>query len=126
MAQRNQRKVKDVGDDAFEGNLERQIVSLLGEDTAFKLFEAYAGTRLHVPTVGGAKRSSLSHIMGLQAALKMTSHFGEQSVIRIPLCREFRALRYFHSGATNRDVALHLGLHLTSVEKMRRRLREKR
>ncbi|WP_244617919.1 hypothetical protein [Rhizobium sp. RU35A] len=89
------------------------LLDLLGEDDFFRLVEAHAGMRLYIPA--DPHRSSLPDEIGLSAARKLAGEY-RGGYIKVPLARQFRALRYREAGLSNKEVARRLGLTETAVE----------
>jgi hypothetical protein len=95
-----------------------ELISILGEDGFFALTEAYAGIRLYVP--GNPNNSDLPGTLGLDYSIRLSKRY-PGSYIRVPMARAFRAVRHRERGATNREIALRLGVREDSVEKLFRR-----
>ncbi|EHS51513.1 hypothetical protein PDO_1904 [Rhizobium sp. PDO1-076] len=100
----------------FVGDLKQA----LGDDGFFALVEAHAGMRLYVPADPG--RSELPTTIGLETASRLSKVY-PGGYIKVPLAREFRALRYREAGLGNRDIARRLGLTETGLEKLMKRAR---
>lgn len=99
------------------------LLEMLGEDAFFALVEARGGTRLYVPE--DPNRSELTQIIGGQAAYRLARSHG-RCYIKVPVARRFRALRLIGQGSTNREVALHLRMSESGVEKLLRDARRQK
>lgn len=95
-------------------------MTTLGDEGFFALVEAHAGMRLYVPADPG--RSELPQTIGFDNAARLSKLY-PGGYIRVPLAREFRALRYREAGLGNRDIARRLGLTENGVEKLMKRAR---
>lgn len=104
-------------------DLTQELLDTLGEDGFFRLVEAHAGMRLYVPADPG--RSELPSTIGDDAAHRLSKMFAG-GYIRVPLAREFRAIRYHKAGATNREIARHLGLTEGGIDRLLQRARSKK
>lgn len=104
-------------------DLAAELMATLSEDDFFALVEAYAGVRLYVPA--DPTRSDLPEAIGMKAALHLAREW-PGGYIKVPLAREFRARRYVENGMTNRAVAQRLGLTESAVERLLKRIRDKK
>lgn len=104
-------------------DLTQELLDTLGEDGFFRLVEAHAGLRLYVPSQ--PDRSELFVTIGQDAATRLSKAF-PGGYIRVPLAREFRAVRYVKAGATNRDIAKRLGLTEAGIDKLLKRARSRK
>lgn len=97
-----------------------ELMETLGDEGFFALVEAHAGMRLYVPADPG--RSELPQTIGFDHAARLSKLY-PGGYIKVPLAREFRALRYREAGLGNRDIARRLGLTESGVERLLRRAR---
>ncbi|SIQ24292.1 hypothetical protein SAMN05880590_102759 [Rhizobium sp. RU35A] len=104
-------------------DLVQELLDALGEDGFFALVEAHAGMRLYVPA--DPARSDLPQTVGEDAAWRLSNLY-RGGYIKVPLAREFRALRYREAGVSNKDVARRLGLTETGVELLFQRARKRK
>jgi DNA-binding NarL/FixJ family response regulator len=98
-----------------------ELMTTLGDDGFFALVEAHAGMRLYVPA--DPARSELPQAIGYDHAARLSKVF-PGGYIKVPLAREFRALRYREAGLGNRDIARKLGLTESGVERLFGRVRK--
>lgn len=101
-------------------DLTQELMDTLGEDGFFRLVEAHAGLRLYIPA--HIDRSELSDTIGIEATARLCNLY-RGGYIKVPLAREFRALRYREAGLSNKDIARRLGLTETGVELLFQRAR---
>lgn len=101
-------------------DLVADLRAILGDDDFFALVEAHAGVRLYVPS--DPTRSELPTTIGITSATRLSKAY-PGGYIKVPLARDFRALRYRESGLSNRDIARRLGLTETGVERLLKRAR---
>lgn len=101
-------------------DLVAELLDTLGPDGFYALVEAHAGVRLYVPA--DPDRSDLSESIGHEHAKRLSKVF-PCGYIKVPLAREFRALRYRENGMSNRQIARRLGLTESGVEKLLKRAR---
>lgn len=102
-------------------DLTQELLHTLGEDGFFVLVEAHAGMRLYIPA--DPDRSDLPGTIGIEYATHLSNLF-RGGYIKVPLAREFRALRYRDRGLSNKDVARKLGLTENGVERLFNRARK--
>lgn len=103
-------------------DLTSELMAALGEDGFFRLTEAHGGTRLYVPE--DPARSELPSTIGFDNTFRLSKLF-PGGYIRVPLAREFRAIRYRNNGTSNRDIARKLGITESGVDNLIRRVRNK-
>ncbi|MCY1669320.1 sigma factor-like helix-turn-helix DNA-binding protein [Rhizobium sp. SL86] len=104
-------------------DLTQELKDTLGDDGFFRLVEVHAGVRLYIPS--DPDRSELPAAIGADAAVRLSKMF-PGGYIRVPLAREFRAVRYHKAGATNREIAKRLGLTEGGVDRLLKRARAKK
>lgn len=102
-------------------DLTQELLEMLGEDAFLALVEARGGIRLFVPE--DPTDSQLIDIIGGQAAHRLARKYG-RCYIKVPLARTMRALRMVRQGKTNTEVALHLRITESGVEKLLMRARK--
>ncbi|MEP7221531.1 MAG: hypothetical protein ABI673_02560 [Novosphingobium sp.] len=98
-----------------------ELVNVIGEAAAVALAEAFAGTRLYVPT-----RMTDDHeivlAVGRDAAERLRVHYSP-TTIRIPLMRELRVLHYRKKGISHGKIATRLGMTEGGVDRLTSSLR---
>lgn len=102
-------------------DLTHELLEMLGENAFLALVEARGGTRLFVPD--DPTRSQLIDIIGGQAAHRLARKYG-RCYIKVPIARTMRALHMVRQGKTNSEVALHLRMTESGVEKLLKRARK--
>jgi DNA-binding NarL/FixJ family response regulator len=113
----------DVDDDFQDGVSVEELRKLLGDDDAKSLFVFFGGLRLYIAqNVDGAKKCG--EVLSPEGVAKLAANYG-RSYIRVPLAREFLALKYFEAGMNNREVAILLRITESGVERLKSRLRKK-
>ena len=100
----------------------RQIIDLIGESDALLLFEEFGGLRLYIPNVR-PEASNLCSVITQEAVEKLTQEWGG-NYIKLPLAREFMAVRYLSEGRSVRYIAKRLGLTESGVNRMFQRIRK--
>ena len=108
---------------AGQTDLTKDLIEFLGPDAFLSLIEEFGGLRLYVDREQG-ENSTIANVIGLCAAQKMAQFYGS-SVLRVPLAREFRAIRYRSNGMSYAAIAKKIGVTETSIDKMFERLRKK-
>jgi hypothetical protein len=102
-------------------DLTQELLDTLGEDNFIRLVEEHGGTRLFIPI--DSSRSKLPASIGLDNTMRLINLYA-RSYIKVPVAKEFRALRYREAGLSNSQVARKLGLTESSVEKIFNRARK--
>lgn len=92
-----------------------ELRTLIGDDAYLKLIENYGGLRTFIAK--NADRSEMVEVIGLEATQKLADEFGSL-YCKIPLDREFRALRYRQEGASNRQIAVRLCMTESGLERI--------
>ncbi|WP_375292320.1 hypothetical protein [Sphingomonas melonis] len=103
--------------------LTAELLEVLGEDDLFLLVEAFGGTRLNIPS-NIRPKNEIALSIGFEAAERMSARFAP-AVLRVPLCRELRAVRYRQMGRSNAAIARLLGITEGGVDKIFARMNAK-
>lgn len=98
------------------------LIDAIGEDAFCLLSENYGGLRIYVPE--NVDRSTLPSVMGRETAALLAARY-PNDYIRVPLSKEWRALRYREAGITNRAIARRLGMTENGVMKIFQRDRRR-
>lgn len=115
-----------------EPSLAETIIEAIGEDAARELIAARGGTEISVPV--RAEGSLMASIIGVHSTHRMIRQFGHGRII-LPMAgvrgvvaeaaaRRTRAKELLAKGASERAVALACGLHIRTVRKYRKQLRQ--
>ena len=82
------------------------IVAVIGAEAAFMLVEKRGGTRIYI--ADGAEGQVIANIVGLDAARKLSDHYG-RGEFRVPLARRWRILCCRAAGLSYQATALRCG-----------------
>lgn len=88
----------------------------LDEEEMIALAEAFGGTRLYIP-VTAKDDHAIVQALGRQTYGKLAASFSPDT-IRVPLCRELRALRYRSEGYSTGRIATRLCMTESGVERI--------
>ncbi len=105
-----------------EGEFIDELIEVLGEDGAIDLAEAFGGTRLYVATSVKANRKIVK-AMGEDVATALMERFSP-CVIKVPLLREQRAIRYSEQGLSCAQIASRLVMTERGVQRALKKHRE--
>lgn len=98
-----------------------ELVDVIGEKALTLLAENFGGTRLYVPA-RILSDHEIAVAIGLDAATKLALRFAPD-VIRVPLFRERRAVRYRSEGLTNAKIAVRLGMTEVGINRLFKRMK---
>lgn len=100
-----------------------KLVEYLTEAEIVALAENFGGTRLYVPA-----KADLNHCLvqaiGVDGYKRLADAISPDT-IRVPLCREIRAVHYRKKGLSNGKIASRLGITEPAVNKMFKRLQDR-
>lgn len=102
------------------GQLERDLIELIGVTAMVALAEEHGGTRVYIPQ-NVHRRHQLAHSIGIEAATKLAEVYSPDTIM-VPLAREMRAVHYRGQGLSNSRIAVRLGMTEKGVELLFRRL----
>lgn len=91
------------------------LTGIVGDAAAFRLIEAYGGTRCKVPStrlIG----TEVAALLGREAAGRLVDEFAGQ-IIKMPLAKRWRAHVYYARGHSVREIARALGTTEAVVHK---------
>ena len=97
------------------------LTDLIGPAGAYKLIEAYGGTRIFVPLTPTA-RQPLARTIGLAAARRMADVHPAET-IKVPLAKGWRARLYRKAGLSYTAIARQLGCGESAVHSLLQRSR---
>ncbi|MGH7988336.1 MAG: helix-turn-helix domain-containing protein [Candidatus Binataceae bacterium] len=87
----------------------RELASVIGEEVAFKLVAAFAGTRLYIPQIP-QEDDALAQAIGIEAARKLAAVYGGDRVdVPNPTPRRLRIVELRSSGLSVDAIARALG-----------------
>ncbi|MBU0931324.1 MAG: hypothetical protein KJ585_04895 [Alphaproteobacteria bacterium] len=95
----------------------------LTEAEMVSLAEAFGGTRLYIPA-NAADDHEIVRVLGRDGFKKLSAVYSPD-VIRVPLCRELRAMHYRRQGLANGKIATRLCITEPAVNKIFRRVKER-
>ena len=93
-----------------------ELSAYLSDAELVALAEAFGGTRLHVPIRAGDDHQ-IVRVIGRDGFAKLSAVYAPDT-IRIPICRELRALHYRTQGLSNAQIASRLCMTETGVNAM--------
>lgn len=95
---------------------ENQLSHYLDEDEMIAIAEAFGGTRLYIP-VTAKDDHAIVQALGRETFGKLAASFSPDT-IRVPVCRELRALRYRSEGCSTGRIATRLCMTESGVERI--------
>ena len=107
-----------------KGDLLGTLITVLGEDAAFKLIEAYGGTRVYLPqqAVNDCKIAAdhrLANVVGAKGVQALAELFTGM-VISVPVARKWRVRVYRDRGFTEPKIARMVGCSEDTVWRLLR------
>lgn len=106
--------------EAEPGSLSSELRAVLGEAAFVKFCEDFGGTRVYVPHKM-REGNAIVRALGREAATRLSRAFAP-ATIRAPLARRQRALHYRAEGLSNTQIARKLGMTLSGVLKLFKKL----
>jgi hypothetical protein len=95
-------------------------IQLVGQDAAFRLVEAFGGSRLYVPETP-RPGNKIAAIIGDEATAALARVLGGEC-IKLPVARDWRVITHRNEGLSYANIARKLSIDESSVHRILRKL----